>query len=120
MQAARLVKASSGVHGRSVTSFPLRSRHRYLVPSCVLYCPVGRAQAFSSILFLSEATESACWGPTIVVDQAPLSPLARRAWLAPAISNCLVSFPGNLLHGVLPGASLHQAADLAPDMYSCR
>ena len=71
----------------------------------MLCCLVGRAQAFSSILFLSEAAEGACWGPTIVVDQAPRSPLARRAWLAPALSNCLVSFPGNLLHGVLPGAA---------------
>lgn len=61
-------------------------------------------QVLSSVLFLSEAGEAACWGPTVVVDQTPRSALGRRAWLAPAICNCLVSFPGSLLHGVLPGA----------------
>lgn len=56
------------------------------------------------MLFLSEAREAACWGPTVVVDQTPRSAPGQRAWLAPAICNCLVSFPGSLLHGVLPGA----------------
>ena len=69
----------------------------------------------SSVLFLSEAREGACWGPTVVLDQTPRSALAQRAWLAPALCNCLVSFPGSLLHGVLPGAR----ASRQPRVFRC-
>ena len=70
----------------------------------------------SSVLFLNEASEAACWGPTLVVDQTPRLALGQRAWLAPAICNCLVSFPGNLLHGVLPGAPISGRQQAATTM----
>ncbi|KAK9840754.1 hypothetical protein WJX81_002374 [Elliptochloris bilobata] len=57
----------------------------------------------SSVLYVSEQVEDASWGPTVIIDQTPRSELGRCAWLVPAICNCLVSFPGSLLHGVLPG-----------------
>ena len=42
-------------------------------------------------------------GPTVVLSQTVSSPLAQAAWLSWPQSNNLLCYPGNLLHGVIPG-----------------
>ncbi|KAK9863036.1 hypothetical protein WJX84_010775 [Apatococcus fuscideae] len=57
--------------------------------------------AASSILFLH--ANQGC-GPTIILDQRPAdSQLASQGWCVPPCSGSCVTYPGNLLHGVLPG-----------------
>ena len=55
-------------------------------------------QVISSGLYLTDEG-----GPTLVLDQTPADPLADKGWLAWPCPNQLLAFPGNLLHGVLPG-----------------
>ncbi|KAJ1630785.1 hypothetical protein T492DRAFT_1000931 [Pavlovales sp. CCMP2436] len=55
----------------------------------------------SSVVYLA-GDESA--GPTIVLDQRLDSKPARRCWLAHPRSRAFMTFPGELLHGVLPAA----------------
>lgn len=53
-----------------------------------------------SVLFLTPHG-----GPTLILDQAPGAPhLASRGWVAHPEPAALLTFPGNLLHGVLPQA----------------
>ena len=52
----------------------------------------------SSVLYLTRQG-----GPTVVLDQTPEETLADRGWVAQPCPNQLLAFPGNLLHGVLPG-----------------
>jgi len=54
----------------------------------------------SSVLYL---TGGGGGGATIVLDQTPDAPTnAESAWLARPVDNSFMTFPGNLLHGVLP------------------
>lgn len=55
-------------------------------------------QKYSTVLYLTD-----CGGPTAVLGQTASSPLARDAWLSWPQANSLLCFPGNLLHGVIPG-----------------
>ena len=58
-------------------------------------------QAYSTVLFLTE-----CGGPTVVLGQTPSSAPAQDAWLCWPRANQLLCFPGNFLHGVIPGTKL--------------
>ncbi|KAK9902068.1 hypothetical protein WJX75_003099 [Coccomyxa subellipsoidea] len=60
----------------------------------------------SSVLYLSGAG-----GPTVVLEQSATDGLAERAFLGTPSENTLFCFPGNYLHGVLPGG---QASSEAP------
>ena len=55
----------------------------------------------SSVLYLTGG--GAGGGATIVLDQTPDAQTnAESAWLARPVDNSFMTFPGNLLHGVLP------------------
>ncbi|KAK9827488.1 hypothetical protein WJX74_005204 [Apatococcus lobatus] len=57
--------------------------------------------AASTVIFLSAAATS---GPTLILDQRPQdTALAQRGWCIPPDIGSCVTYPGNLLHGVLPG-----------------
>ena len=55
-------------------------------------------QSYSTVLYLTESG-----GPTVVLEQSVSSPLAQAAWLSWPQGNNLLCYPGNLLHGVIPG-----------------
>ena len=55
-------------------------------------------QSYSTVLYLTESG-----GPTLVLEQTVSSPLAQAAWLSWPRGNNLLAYPGNLLHGVIPG-----------------
>ena len=57
-----------------------------------------RMQAYSTVLYLSD-----CGGPTVVLRQTPSAALAQEAWLCWPQANSLLCYPGDLLHGVIPG-----------------
>ncbi|KAK9806567.1 hypothetical protein WJX73_002259 [Symbiochloris irregularis] len=59
-----------------------------------------RHPAATCILFLTDAQDA---GPTIILDQTASQDLAHRGWLLHPTANQAVVFPGDLLHGVLPG-----------------
>ncbi|MEW5317680.1 MAG: hypothetical protein WDW38_008962 [Sanguina aurantia] len=52
----------------------------------------------SSVLFMGQTG-----GPTLVLDQNPLQPLADKAWAVHPSPGRYLVFPGDMLHGVLPG-----------------
>jgi len=57
--------------------------------------------AFSSVLYLTGGSGGG--GATVLLDQTPDSKEnAASAWLARPVDNSFMTFPGNLLHGVLP------------------
>ena len=55
-------------------------------------------QSYSTVLYLTDSG-----GPTVVLEQTVSSPLAQAAWLSWPQGNNLLCYPGNLLHGVIPG-----------------
>jgi hypothetical protein len=55
-------------------------------------------QAYSTVLYLSD-----CGGPTVVLGQTPSAALAQEAWMCWPLTNSLLCYPGDLLHGVIPG-----------------
>ena len=55
-------------------------------------------QSYSTVLYLTESG-----GPTVVLEQTVSSPPAQAAWLSWPQGNNLLCYPGNLLHGVIPG-----------------
>lgn len=57
-----------------------------------------RMQAYSTVLHLGD-----CGGPTVVLAQTPSAALAQEAWLCWPKANSLLCYPGDLLHGVIPG-----------------
>ncbi|KAL7541322.1 hypothetical protein ACHAXR_010810 [Thalassiosira sp. AJA248-18] len=60
----------------------------------------------SSVMYLTGAKDSTSAGSTIVFDQTPDSTdVASKAWISHPRNNAFMTFPGNLLHGVLPCAS---------------
>jgi hypothetical protein len=66
----------------------------------------------SSVLYLTGG--GAGGGATVVLDQTPESTVnASTAWLARPVDNAYLTFPGNLLHGVLPcrGNNHHSSDD---------
>lgn len=74
-----------------------------------------RHPAVSSVLFLTPHG-----GPTLVLDQAPgASRLADRAWAVQPEPGALLAFPGNLLHGVLPGAVAPEIGMASPLPTEC-
>ena len=58
-------------------------------------------QVVSTVLFLDCC---GCCGPTLVLDQTAVEATGGRAWVAHPFKGALLAYPGNLLHGVLPGA----------------
>ena len=74
-------------------------------------------QEATAILYISEATEA---GPTIIIDQTALSVLGSQGWLIQPRQNQLVVFPGNLLHGVLPGAHCWSCRQAFGQNLGCR
>ena len=66
--------------------------------SALLHCAGMLLQSYSTVLYLTESG-----GPTVVLEQTVSSPLAQAAWLSWPQGNSLLCYPGNLLHGVIPG-----------------
>ena len=64
--------------------------------------PRSFLQVVSTVLFLACCT---CCGPTLVLDQTAEEAEGGRAWVAHPVQGALLAYPGNLLHGVLPGTS---------------
>lgn len=64
------------------------------------------------MLFLSEAG-----GPTLVLAQDPEGALADRGWLVQPCPNQLLAFPGNLLHGVIPGRTCKTPCMVCSNVY---
>ncbi|CAL5228450.1 g11587 [Coccomyxa viridis] len=64
-----------------------------------------RHPAYSTVLYLSD-----CGGPTVVLNQTASSAPAQDAWLCWPRENQLLCFPGNFLHGVIPGMPPEQDA----------
>ena len=55
-------------------------------------------QTYSTVLYLGDSG-----GPTVVLGQTPSAALAQEAWLCWPQANSLLCYPGDLLHGVIPG-----------------
>ena len=57
-------------------------------------------QVVSAVVFLSCCS---CAGPTIVLEECEASGAAGKAWAAYPSEGAVLLYPGDLLHGVLPG-----------------
>lgn len=69
-------------------------------------------QVASTVVFLRAG--SGC-GPTVILDQRPHdNALAQRGWCIPPHIGSCVTYPGNWLHGVLPGDHLSYLQTLLP------
>ena len=69
-----------------------------------------RVQAYSTVLYLGDSG-----GPTVVLGQTPSAARAQEAWLCWPQANSLLCYPGDLLHGVIPGqGTSHDSVLLCP------
>jgi len=62
----------------------------------------------SSVVYLSDASN-----PTVVLDQTVGGPPAERGWCVHPRKGAFMTFPGNLLHGVLPSPAPEAARGTA-------
>jgi len=69
----------------------------------------------SSVLYLSIGNDGNLGGPTILLNQRVDGKMAEKAWVVNPVKGGFLTFPGDLLHGVLPGKPWTESGEESSD-----